>query len=436
MGVKAAEKKMKSPKTAPAMHDVKDLSLAAKGRGRIEWAETQMPVLRAIRARFERELPLKGQRIAACLHVTTETSNLMRTLKAGGAEVTLCASNPLSTQDDNAASLAIDYGIPTFAIRGEDKETYYKHIHQALDVKPTMTLDDGADLVNALHKERTELLKGIIASMEETTTGVVRLRAMAADGALKIPVVSVNDAQTKFMFDNRYGTGQSTIDGILRATNVLLGGRTVVIAGYGWCGRGVASRARGMGAKVVVTEVDPLRALEATMDGFDVRRMAEAAQVGDVFITLTGNKHVVRREHYLLMKDGAIICNSGHFNVELDLEALAKLSTPVKKNVRENVDEYGLKNGRKLYVLGEGRLVNLACAEGHPAAVMDMSFATQALMAEWCVKNKAALKVAVNDVPVEVERWISKIKLETMGVDIDELTPEQRKYLAEWQEGT
>ncbi len=433
MAVKAAVKK--EPKKSTTS-DVKDPSLAPKGRGRIEWADTQMPVLRTIRARFEKELPLKGQRIAACLHVTTETSNLMRTLKAGGAEVALCASNPLSTQDDNAASLALDYGIPTFAIRGEDKETYYKHIHQSLDVKPTMTLDDGADLVNALHKERPELLKGIIASMEETTTGVLRLRAMAADGALKIPVVSVNDAQTKFMFDNRYGTGQSTIDGIMRATNVLIGGRTIVIAGYGWCGRGVASRARGMGAKVVVTEVDPLRALEATMDGFDVRRMAEAAQIGDVFITLTGNKHVVRREHYLLMKDGAIICNSGHFNVELDLDALAKLSEPVKKNVRENVDEYVLKSGRKLYVLGEGRLVNLACAEGHPAAVMDMSFATQALMAEWCVKNKSKLKVAVNDVPVEVEQWISKIKLETMGVDIDELTPEQRKYLAEWQEGT
>ena len=433
MPVKAAVKKeLKKSSNG----DVKDPSLAPKGKGRIEWADTQMPVLRAIRARFETELPLKGQRIAACLHVTTETSNLMRTLRAGGAEVALCASNPLSTQDDNAASLLGDYGIATFAIRGEDKETYYKHIHQALDIRPTMTLDDGADLVNALHKERAELLKGIIASMEETTTGVLRLRAMAADGALKIPVVSVNDAQTKFMFDNRYGTGQSTLDGIVRATNLLIGGRTFVIAGYGWCGRGVASRARGMGAKVIVTEVDPLRALEATMDGFDVRRMAEAAQIGDVFITLTGNKHVVRREHYLLMKDGAIICNSGHFNVELDLDALEKLSAPVKKNVRENVDEYELKNGRKLYVLGEGRLVNLACAEGHPAAVMDMSFATQALMAEWCVKNKAKLKVAVNDVPVEVEQWISKIKLETMGVDIDELTPEQRKYLAEWQEGT
>jgi adenosylhomocysteinase len=433
MAVKAAVKK--EPKKSPA-GDVKDFALAPKGKGRIEWADTQMPVLRAIRARFEKEQPLKGQRIAACLHVTTETSNLMRTLKAGGAEVALCASNPLSTQDDNAASLVKDYGIATYAIRGEDKETYYKHIHQALDIKPTITLDDGADLVNALHKERTDLLKGILASMEETTTGVIRLRAMAADGALKIPVVSVNDAQTKFMFDNRYGTGQSTLDGILRATNFLIAGRTIVVAGYGWCGRGVASRARGLGAKVVVTEVDPLRALEATMDGFDVRPMAEAAPAGDVFITLTGNKHVIRREHFSAMKEGAIVCNSGHFNVELDLESLEKMSGAVRKNVRENVDAYAVKGGPTIYVLGEGRLVNLACAEGHPAAVMDMSFATQALMTEWCVKNKSKLGVKVNDVPVEVERWISKIKLETMGVSIDELTPEQKKYLAEWQEGT
>lgn len=436
MPAKTATKQTKAA-AAPAAHDVKDFALAKKGRGRIEWADTQMPVLRAIRARFEREKPLKGQRIAACLHVTTETSNLMRTLKAGGADVALCASNPLSTQDDNAAGLVAEYGIATYAIRGEDDKTYYRHIHQALDLKPTLTLDDGADLVTAIHNKRTELLPGILASMEETTTGVIRLRAMAKDGALKIPVVSVNDAHTKFMFDNRYGTGQSTMDGILRATNLLIAGRTVVIVGYGWCGRGVASRARGLGAKVVVTEVDPLRALEATMDGFDVRPIAQAAPAGDVFVTLTGNKHVLRGEHFKAMKDGAIVCNSGHFNVELDLPALAKLATGgVKKNVRENVDEYALAGGRRLYVLGEGRLVNLACAEGHPAAVMDMSFATQALMAEWCVKNKSKLKVAVNDVPVEVERWIAKIKLETMGVDIDELTAEQKKYLEEWREGT
>ncbi len=430
---KVAAPKKSKPENSTS--DVKDLALAGHGKRRIEWADGQMPVLRAIRARFEKERPLDGQRIAACLHVTTETSNLMRTLQAGGAEVALCASNPLSTQDDNAASLAKDYGVRTYAVRGEDSKTYYRHIHQALDIRPTLTLDDGADLVTALHKERTELIKGIIASMEETTTGVIRLRAMHADGALKLPVVSVNDAQTKFMFDNRYGTGQSTLDGIVRATNLLIAGRTVVIAGYGWCGRGVASRARGLGAKVVVTEVDPLRALEATMDGFDVRPMADVAKAGDVFVTLTGNKGVIRHEHFNAMKDGAIVCNSGHFNVELDLPALKSLSKAVV-TARDNVDAYQLKDGRTIFVLGEGRLVNLACAEGHPAAVMDMSFATQALMAEWCVKNRSKLKPGVHNVPAEIERWISKIKLETMGVSIDELTPEQRKYLAEWQEGT
>ena len=424
----------KKTATAPAS-DVKDRALAPAGKRRIEWADGQMPVLRAIRARFEKERPLAGQRIAACLHVTTETSGLMRTLQAGGADVALCASNPLSTQDDNAASLAADFGVRVYAVRGEDSKTYYRHIHQALDLRPTLTLDDGADLVTALHKERTELLKGIVASMEETTTGVVRLRAMARDGALKIPVISVNDAHTKFMFDNRYGTGQSTLDGIMRATNLLLAGRTVVIAGYGWCGRGVASRARGLGAKVVVAEVDPLRALEATMDGFDVRPMAEAAKAGDLFITLTGNKHVIRHEHFQAMKDGAVVCNSGHFNVELDLPALQSLAKAVTE-ARTNVEAYALKDGRTIYVLGEGRLVNLACAEGHPAAVMDMSFATQALMAEWCVKNRAKLKPAVLDVPIEIERWIAKLKLETMGVRIDDLTPEQKKYLEEWQEGT
>jgi len=426
----------KKSKTAGTPSDVKDLSLAPKGKARIEWADAQMPVLREIRARFEKEKPFKGQRIAACLHVTTETSGLMRAFVAGGAEVALCASNPLSTQDDNAASLVADFGIPTYAIRGEDSKTYYKHINQALDLKPTLTLDDGADLVTAIHQKRPELMEGLLASMEETTTGVIRLRAMAKEGALKIPVVSVNDAQTKFMFDNRYGTGQSTVDGIIRATNVLLAGRTFVVAGYGWCGRGLASRARGLGAHVVVTEIEPIRALEATMDGFAVMPMAEAAKIGDIFCTVTGNKEVVRKEHFLAMKDGAIVANSGHFNVELDLEALAAMSKQIKKGVRENVDAFVLKDGRSINVVGEGRLVNLAAAEGHPAAVMDMSFATQALMTEWCVKNKSQLKVGIIDVPKEMEQSIARLKLKTMGVEMDELTPEQKKYMAGWQEGT
>jgi len=426
-----AQKLAAEPKKAKtgAAGDVKDLSLAPKGKARIEWADGQMPVLREIRARFEKEKPFKGQRIAACLHVTTETSGLMRAFVAGGAEVALCASNPLSTQDDNAASLVADYGIATYAIRGEDSKTYYKHINQALDLKPTLTLDDGADLVTAIHQKRPELMEGLLASMEETTTGVIRLRAMAKEGALKIPVVSVNDAQTKFMFDNRYGTGQSTVDGIIRATNVLL-------AGHGWCGRGLASRARGLGAHVVVTEIEPIRALEATMDGFTVMPMADAAKIGDIFCTVTGNKEVVRKEHFLAMKDGAIVANSGHFNVELDLDALAALSKQIKKGVRENVDAFVLKDGRSINVVGEGRLVNLAAAEGHPAAVMDMSFATQALMTEWCVKNKSQLKVGVIDVPKEMEQQIARLKLKTMGVLMDELTPEQKKYLAGWQEGT
>ena len=426
----------KKAKAAGASGDVKDLALAPKGKARIEWADGQMPVLREIRARFEKEKPFKGQRIAACLHVTTETSNLMRAFVAGGAEVALCASNPLSTQDDNAASLVADYGIATYAIRGEDSKTYYKHINQALDLKPTLTLDDGADLVTTIHQKRPELMEGLLASMEETTTGVIRLRAMAKDGALKIPVVSVNDAQTKFMFDNRYGTGQSTVDGIIRATNVLLAGRTFVVAGYGWCGRGLASRARGLGAHVVVTEVEPIRALEATMDGFSVMPMADAVKIGDIFCTVTGNKEVIRKEHFLAMKDGAIVANSGHFNVEIDLDALAALSKQVKKAVRENVDAFVLKDGRSINVVGEGRLVNLAAAEGHPAAVMDMSFATQALMTEWCVKNKSQLKVGVIDVPKEMEQVIARLKLKTMGITMDELTPEQKKYLAGWQEGT
>ncbi len=416
--------------------DVRSLSLAGKGANRIAWADGQMPVLREIRARFLREKPLRGQRISACLHVTTETANLMRTLVAGGAETVLCASNPLSTQDDCAASLVRDFGIPTYSIRGEDSKTYYRHIHRALDLRPTLTLDDGADLVSTVHRKRPELLKGLTASMEETTTGVVRLRAMHKDGALRIPVISVNDAETKYLFDNRYGTGQSTVDGIVRATNVLLAGRNVVVAGYGWCGRGFAMRVRGMGAKVVVCEVNPIRALEATMDGFPVMPMAAAVRTGDVFCTLTGDKNVVRREHFRAMKDGAIVCNSGHFNVELDLEALASLSRKVVRNIRENMDRYEMKSGKSLYLLGEGRLVNLACAEGHPACVMDMSFATQALMAEWCVKNRRKLKVCVMDVPVDVEQRIAVLKLTTMGLRIDRLTPEQRRYLAAWQEGT
>jgi adenosylhomocysteinase len=429
--------KLAAPKkTGATAGDVKDLSLAARGKNRIEWAEQEMPVLRAIRDRFDQEKPLKGQRIAACLHVTTETSNLMRTLQAGGAEVALCASNPLSTQDDNAASLVADYGIPTYAIRGEDSKTYYKHINQALDLKPTLTLDDGADLVTTIHQKRTELISGLIASLEETTTGVIRLRAMHKDGALKIPVVSVNDAQTKFMFDNRYGTGQSTVDGIVRATNILLAGRSFVVAGYGWCGRGLASRARGLGAKVFVTEVDPIRALEATMDGFGVVPMDQAARFGDIFCTVTGNKGVIRKEHFEAMKSGAIVCNSGHFNVEVDLEALEGLSKQVQKNVRDNVDKYTLKNGRTICILGEGRLVNLACAEGHPASVMDMSFATQALMAEWAVKNRKGLKVSVIDVPLEIEQGIATLKLESMSVRMDVLSEEQKKYLSGWQEGT
>jgi len=416
--------------------DVKDLSLARMGRNRIEWADTQMPVLRAIRERFAREKPLRGQRIAACLHVTTETSNLMRTLVAGGARVALCASNPLSTQDDNAAALVKHYGIPTFAVRGEDSARYYRHIHQALDLKPTLTLDDGADLVSTIHTKRTDLIDGLLASMEETTTGVIRLRAMAKDGALRIPVVAVNDATTKFLFDNRYGTGQSTVDGILRATNILFAGRTLVVSGYGWCGRGLAARARGMGAKVIVTEVDALRALEATMDGYEVLPMAQAARRGDVFVTVTGNKGVLRREHFLAMKDGAIVANSGHFNVEIDLEALRSIARKVVPGVRANVDQYLLRGGKSIYVIGEGRLVNLAAAEGHPAMVMDMSFATQALMTEWCVKNRSALRIEVLKVPAEIEQSICRLKLKTMGVAIDRMTDAQERYVQSWEEGT
>ena len=432
----AAPKKKGASPAKNGLGDVKDMSLAARGKARIEWADGQMPVCQGIRERFAKEKPLKGQRIAACLHVTTETANLMRALVAGGAEVRLCASNPLSTQDATAASLNKDFGIPTYAIRGEDSKSYYKHLNQALDMKPTVTLDDGADLVSLIHQKRMELIPGLMASMEETTTGVIRLKAMAADGALRIPVVSINDAQTKFMFDNRYGTGQSTLDGILRATNILLAGRVFVVVGYGWCGRGLANRARGLGAKVVVTEIEPIRALEATMDGFQVMPMAEAVKIGDIFCTVTGNKHVIRKEHFQGMKDGAVVANSGHFNVELDLDSLEAISKAVKKNVRDNVDQYVLKDGRSIYLLAEGRLVNLASAEGHPAAVMDMSFATQALMTEWCVKNRSKLTVKVIDVPKEVEQVIATLKLKSMGISIDKLTAEQEKYLSSWEEGT
>jgi len=417
-------------------HDVKDLALADRGKAKILWADRSMPVLRTIRERFEREKPLKGVRVAACLHVTTETANLMRTLVAGGAEVALCASNPLSTQDDTAASLVRDWDVATYAIKGEDNATYYRHLNAVLDVKPTITMDDGADLVSLIHSDRKEALASVVAGTEETTTGVIRLRSMAKEGVLAYPIIAVNDAMTKHFFDNRYGTGQSTIDGVIRATNMLVGGSTVVIAGYGWCGKGVAMRARGLGAHVIVTEIDPVKAIEAVMDGFDVRPMAEAAPKGDLFITVTGNKHVVRNEHFLAMKDGAIVCNSGHFNVELQLEGglydLAKSRTTVK----DLVEEFLLPNGRRIYILADGRLVNLACAEGHPAMVMDMSFANQALSAEWILQNRGGLGKTVHVIPEEIDRRIAEIKLGTMGYAIDTLTEEQKAYLAGWQEGT
>ncbi len=416
-------------------HDVKDLSLAAQGNLRIEWAERDMPVLRMIRERFAREKPLQGVRLGACLHVTTETANLMRTLKAGGAQVALCASNPLSTQDDVAASLVADYGVPVFAIKGEDNETYYRHVRSVLSIDPQITMDDGADLVTTLLKERTDLIPHMIGSTEETTTGVIRLRAMAADGKIAFPVIAVNDADTKHLFDNRYGTGQSTIDGILRATNRLFAGSTVVVGGYGMCGRGIAMRARGMGANVIVTEVDPLRALEAVMDGYWVMPMKEAARRGDIFVTSTGCKQVISELHFALMKDGAIVANSGHFNVELDIPALERLSVS-KRDIRPFVQEYTLADGRRIYLLGEGRLINLAAAEGHPASVMDMSFANQALSAEYLVKNRDRLGHQVYRVPEEVDREIARLKLEALGVEIDHLTPEQERYLSSWEEGT
>ncbi|MEW6245366.1 MAG: adenosylhomocysteinase [Nitrospirota bacterium] len=416
-------------------YDVKDIRLADQGRLKIEWAEATMPVLRLIRKRFKREQPLKGMRVTACLHVTTETANLMKTLQAGGAEIRLCASNPLSTQDDVAASLVQHDGIAVFAIKGEDNQTYYRHIESAIAHRPQLTMDDGADVVSTLHAKRKDLLKHVIGGTEETTTGVIRLRSMADRKVLRFPVISVNDADTKHMFDNRYGTGQSTMDGIVRATNRLICGSTVVVAGYGWCGRGVAMRAKGMGADVIVTEIDPLKGLEAVMDGFRVMPMEQAAPVGDFFITVTGNLKVIRGEHFAVMKDGAIVCNSGHFNVELDIPALEKLSRK-RRLVRPGVEEFTLKNGRRVSLLGEGRLVNLATAEGHPSSVMDMSFANQALSAEYLVKHRQKLEKKVYPVPAEIDKEIARLKLAGMGVEIDRLTKEQRKYLASWEMGT
>jgi len=415
--------------------DVKDIGLADKGKRRIEWANQHMPVLQLIRKRFIKEQPLKGIRMSACLHVTSETANLAITLRDGGADVVLCASNPLSTQDDVAACLVKDYGIPTFAIKGEDNATYYAHIIAALDHQPQITMDDGADLVTQLLTKRTDLLKNVIGGTEETTTGVIRLRAMAKDGTLKFPIIAVNDALTKHFFDNRYGTGQSTLDGVIRATNLLLAGLKVVVAGYGWCGRGVAMRAKGHGADVIVTEINPTKAIEAVMDGFRVMPMNEAAKIGDVFITVTGNKNVIAHEHFTRMKDGAVVSNSGHFNVEIDIPALEKLSNG-KKEVRPFVEEFAMKDGRHVYLLGDGRLINLAAAEGHPAAVMDMSFANQALSAEYMVKHAKELKPQVYAVPEHLDQQIAKLKLESMGFQIDKLTPEQEQYLASWDEGT
>jgi adenosylhomocysteinase len=417
-------------------YDIKDLNQAEGGTRRIDWAEREMPVLRMIRERFSKEKPLKGMRVSACLHVTTETANLMRTLQEGGADIVLTASNPLSTQDDVAAALVNRYEIPTYAIKGEDNVTYYKHIGAALDHKPHMTMDDGADLVSEIHKNRRELLAEIVGGTEETTTGVIRLRAMAADKMLEFPVIAVNDAMTKHFFDNRYGTGQSTVDGIIRATNVLLAGKNFVVAGYGWCGRGLASRARGMGALVIVTEVDPLKALEAVMDGFQVMPMMEAAKIADILCTVTGDINVIDRHHFEVMKDGAIVANSGHFNVEINIPALAEMSKGKPNLVRPFVDQYTTKDGRKINILGEGRLINLASAEGHPASVMDMSFANQALAAEYMVKNSSKLEKKVYSVPAEIDAEIARIKLSAMGIKIDTLTAEQVKYLNSWEEGT
>ncbi len=415
--------------------DIKDIKLAEKGRLRIEWAEQNMPVLRLIKKRFQKEKPLKGVRLSACLHVTTETACLADTLKAGGADVVVCASNPLSTQDDVASSLVKNFGIPTYAIKGENNKTYYNHITAALDHAPMVTMDDGADLVSTIHTERKELIKNIIGGTEETTTGVIRLRSMAEKGVLRFPVISVNDASTKHFFDNRYGTGQSTVDGILRATNRLIAGSTFVVCGYGWCGKGVAMRAHGMGASVIIVEVDPIRAIEAVMDGYRVMPIADAAKVGDMFVTVTGDINVIRKEHFLTMKDGAIVSNSGHFNVEIDITGLEKVSKR-KRLIREFVDEYTLKNGKRINLLGEGRLINLAAAEGHPSSVMDMSFANQALGAEFMIKQGKRLEKKVYPVPEKIDKEIARLKLEAMGIKIDKLTKEQEKYLASWEMGT
>jgi adenosylhomocysteinase len=416
-------------------HDIKDITLAKKGRLRIEWAAQEMPVLKSIAERFEKEKPLKGFRLSACLHVTTETANLMETLKVGGAEVFLCASNPLSTQDDVASSLVKFSKVPVFAIKGEDNKTYYKHINDALSSKPHITMDDGADLVSTLHRARKELIYNILAGTEETTTGVIRLRAMAEKGVLKYPIIAVNDAYTKYLFDNRYGTGQSTIDGIMRATNRLIAGSVFVVSGYGWCGKGIAMRAKGMGARVIVTEVNPLRALEATMDGFELVPIKEASKIGDIFVTSTGDIDVISKECFTLMKDGAILCNSGHFNVEISIDTLRKM-TKNRRVIRDFVEEYTLKNNRRIYLLGEGRLINLAAAEGHPSAVMDMSFANQALCAEYIAKNYKRLEKKVYSVPENIDRKIAFLKLKAMGIRIDMLTTEQKKYLESWEMGT
>ena len=416
-------------------HDVKDLALSGEGVRRIEWADRNMPVLRAIRERFENEEPLAGYRISACLHVTTETANLARTLKAGGADVVLCASNPLSTQDDVAAALVEEYDVSVFAIKGEDNDTYYQHIEAAVDHKPQITMDDGADVIGVLHAHRREQLGDVIGGTEETTTGVVRLRAMEQSGVLKFPVVAVNEAKTKHLFDNRYGTGQSTMDGIIRATNLLIAGLNVVVAGYGWCGRGVAMRARGLGAQVIVTEIDSTKAIEAALDGYRVMPMEEAAPIGDLFVTVTGNKAVLRDEHFQVMKDGAVVCNSGHFNVEIEIPALEALAKS-RRRTREFVEEFALRDGRRIHLLADGRLINLAAAEGHPASVMDMSFANQALAAEFMVKNHAALEKKVYPVPEEIDREIARLKLASMGTKIDVPTPEQRRYMTSWEEGT
>lgn len=416
-------------------YGIKDIKLAEKGKDRIEWAENQMPVLLAIRKKFTEKRPIKGIKIAACLHVTTETANLVRTLKAGGAEVSLCASNPLSTQDDVAASLVKDYGIPVFAIKGEDKDIYYQHINQVLNYRPNITMDDGADLVSTIHSQKKKLIKEIIAGTEETTTGVIRLRSMEKNKALKYPIIAVNDAQTKYLFDNRYGTGQSTLDGLLRATNILVAGKKFVICGYGWCARGLAMRANGMGAQVIITEVDPIKALEAVMDGYQVMPIKEAAKIGDIFITLTGDINVISEEEFPLMKDGVILANSGHFNVEINIRALENLAVS-KKKIREYIEEYTLKSSKKIYLLAEGRLLNLSAAEGHPASVMDMSFANQALSVEYLVKEGKTLSKKVYSVPGDIDKEIARLKLESMGIKIDKLTEEQERYLSSWKVGT